>query len=229
MNKLITLCFCLLALAGLSSCESDDQTTISAAQSCLDKATSSTVSSCVTMLGSLTSQDAYLIRCSAHYIKQGFTTTRFVNAYNLLKSNSGSSSNALSSSLSFMSFNSLTGTDGANQAVTDCQNANVKSMYRLAVLTQMATIITSSANLASSYDPNSGYTSAQVTSAITNFVSNGGDPTTLGNTAIAANQAYCSTGSSFSGTSVCTTLSAAVSGGQSASQIGSSLLSQLQK
>ncbi len=229
-NGLVSLVFVLIALALFSSCENSDQTSLSAAQSCLDHANSkATANACVAQLGALRTPEAYLVICSAHFIAQGFTTTRFVSAYNALTASS-SGTNATAQSMSFMAFNNTTGSDGSIQTLSDCQSSNVKSLARLAVLAQMATLVgTVAASLGSSYDPNAGYTPAQITAALAAFgTSPAADPATLGSTAITASQVYCAAGSSFQTSSVCTTLNAALAGGSTPTAIGTALIAQLQ-
>ena len=221
----------MFSLVLFSSCESSDQTTLSTAQACLDHASSKvSANACVAQLGTLRTTDAYMIICSAHFIAQGFSTARFVNAYNAMTS-SASGTNATAQSMAFMSFNSTTGTDGSVQTLSDCQASNVQSLTRLAVLAQMATVIgTVAASLGSTYDPNAGYTSAQLTAALAAFgTSPSADPATLGSTAITANQSYCASGSSYQTSNVCTTLNAAISAGGSPTQIGNALITQLQQ
>ena len=213
----------------LTSCESSDQTILSQAQACLDHANSpSSANVCVAQLGSLRTPDAYLIICSAHFIAQGFTTPRFVSAYNALNT-SKSGSNSTASSLAFMAFNSTTGTDGSAQTLIDCQASNVKSLVQLSVLTQMATLVASAAGLAGSYSQTTGYTSAQITAAIASYPTDAASQASLGSTAIAANAAYCAPGSSFLTSSVCTTLTVALGSSTDPATIGAALIAQLKK
>ncbi len=232
MKSLLSFAFLLLAFAALSSCENTDQTSVSQAQACLDQAsTAAQANTCVALLGSLQSPDAYLIRCSAHFISQGFTTARFVTAYNALTSTK-TGTNATAASMSFMAFKSSAGADGSLITVSDCQKSNVQSLNRLAVLAQLATTIAEVAkNLAPglTYDPATGFPPTAIANAIANFNSGSGDPASLGTTAIAANTAYCATGSSFQTSSICTTLGAAVAGGATPTAIGNALLAQLTK
>lgn len=232
MKILLSIVTLVLALAVLSSCENTDQTAVSQAQACLDKATTGpAASSCVALLGSLQSPDAYLIKCSAHFISQGFTTARFVTAYNALTSTKAGT-NATAASMSFMSFSATAGADGSLATLADCQKSNVPSLNRLAVLTQLATTLAEVAKSLApglAYDPAAGFPPAAIANAIANFTTGGGDPATLGTTAIAANLAYCATGSSFQTSSICTTLGASVSSGATPAAIGTALLAQLTK
>lgn len=229
-TSFFSIVFLVSAVSLFSGCENSDETTLSSAQSCLDQANSkATANACVAQLGALRTPEAYLIICSAHFIAQGFSTSRFVNAYNALTS-SATGSNSTAQSMAFMSFDKTTGNDGSVQTLSDCQASNVQSLTRLAVLAQMATIVGSvAASLGSTYDPNAGYTPAQLTAALAAFgTSPAADPATLGATAITANQSYCAAGSAYQTSSVCTTLAAAIAGGSTPTQIGSALITQLQ-
>ena len=225
----VSILFLASALALFSSCENSDQTTLSSAQACLDQANSATTASaCVTQLGSLRTPEAYLIICSAHFIAQGFNTARFASAYNAL-TGSASGTNSTAQSMSFMAFSATTGSHGSVQTLSDCQASNVKSLTRLAVLAQMATLVGSvAAGLGSTYDPNTGYTPAQITAALAAFGTSGGDAATLGSTAVTASAVYCAAGSSFQTSSVCTTLGAALAAGTTPTAIGTALITQLQ-
>ncbi len=210
------------AFAGLSSCEDSDQKAISNAQACLDKANSKTTAdACIAQLGTLRSAEAYSIICSAHFIAQGFTTIRFVGAYNALSA-SGTGTNPMAAALALMSFDATGGADGSTQTLTDCKASNVQSLIQLSVLAQMATLIGSTIP---GGEPATGYTPAQIATAIATY---SGDPTALGNTAITAGQVYCATGSSYTTSSVCKTLSTAIGSSTSPAAIGTALLAQLQ-
>ena len=221
--RILSLSLILLAaFAGLSSCEDSDQKTLSNAQACLDQANSKTAANaCVAQLGTLRSAEAYSIICSAHFIAQGFTTTRFVSAYNALSA-SGTGTNPTAAALAVMSFDATTGTDGSTQTFTDCKASNVQSLIQLSVLAQMATLIGSTIP---GGQPATGYTPAQIATAIASY---SGDPTALGNTAITAGQVYCAAGSSYTTSSVCTTLNAAIGSNTNPAAIGTALLAQLQ-
>lgn len=230
LTSFLSMLFISFALTTLSSCENSDQTSLSSAQACLDHANSSAAANvCVAQLGALRTPEAYLIICSAHFIAQGFSTTRFVSAYNALTSKT-TGTNATAQSMAFMAFSNTTGKDGSVQTLSDCQASNVKSLVRLAVLTQMATILgTVASSLGSTYDPNVGYTPAQITAALAAFgTSPAADAATLGSTAITAGASYCAAGSSFQTSSVCTTLNTAIAGGSTPAAIGAALIVQLQ-
>ena len=203
-------------------CESDEERKIAAARTCLDGATSTTVETCTAIVEGLTSSQSYLIRCAAHYIYNGFTITSFANAFQKIKDNPSSGNNSMVSTLAFLAFPSNSGTHGATILQSDCAASGSKGMQRLSLMTAVATTFSSVAGITNVT------TEAQMVSAITNFVSNGGSPTTLGNLAISAQSQFCNEGSSFATNDVCKTLNAAV-GSSTPAEIGQALITQLQQ
>ena len=207
-------------------CESEDAKKISNAQNCLDHATSSTVSECTDIVSGMTSKESYHIRCSAHYISQGFTGARFASAFEQLKS-SGSSVDPMTTAMAFMAFNSQT---EADTTLSDCTASGVQSLLRMSTLTSLATVVASaSANNLLPSVGTTGLTATQMQTAIQNLINTPSASTnqTIGTIAISAQAAYCNTGSSFATNEVCTNLNAAVNSGASAATIGAALLTQL--
>ncbi len=208
----------------MMGCESEDAKKISNAQNCLDHATSSTVSECTDIVSGMTSKESYHIRCSAHYISQGFTGARFASAFEQLKS-SGSSVDPMTTAMAFMAFNSQT---EADTTLSDCTASGVQSLLRMSTLTSLATVVASASSLLSSVGT-TGLTATQMQTAVQSLISspNASTNQTIGTIAISAQAAYCNTGSSFATNEVCTNLNAAVSSGASAATIGAALLTQL--
>ncbi|WP_413586470.1 hypothetical protein [Bdellovibrio sp. HCB274] len=64
---------CAALLAGCEGAQSEKDM-IMEAQYCLDKANSGTADSCISGIASLTSENAYAIRCAAGFLKSGVTT-----------------------------------------------------------------------------------------------------------------------------------------------------------
>ena len=65
----------------LVSCGPKDSDKIGDAQLCLDNATSSNVSDCVQKVDGLESPGAYVIRCSANFIQEGFFGSEYNREY----------------------------------------------------------------------------------------------------------------------------------------------------
>lgn len=217
--------FCISVLAlSFVGCESKNDDQINAAQQCLNHATPSTVDTCVAKVAGMSSSQAYTIRCAADFIKQNIDTDRIVNA--LDKTNA---SNATVTALSFFTFrtvDSTSGSDLVSLAVSDCAQTGSQVLHDLALLSQMATIVSGLASLVPTAD---GIDPTALQSWITTV-----DPNSLGTTELEAlggviqqaQPSYCGAGGQFEGTGVCTDLNNAISGGNAA-QMAKDLLNQL--
>jgi hypothetical protein len=216
---------CSLALAG---CETGDDRTLAAGQACLDAATPATANQCVTIVQGLTSQESYMIRCSANFIAQGFTGTRIADAITKIKDNDGSGTDPMVGMMAYLSFTSAS--PSADEAISNCETAGSKSMLRLATAAKLATTIASFTGGIGSIDPDSPTAAQDLKNKIDQLISSP-NPTAnaeLGSTAVVAAQAYCAAGSSYEGTEVCQNLTAAVNSSSDPATIGAQLLQQLQ-
>lgn len=210
---------------GLSGCETDEDRQLAAGQACLDQATtSSQADTCVSLVQGLTSSESYLLRCSANFVAQGFTASRIASSVDKVK-NSGNQ-DQMTGMMSFLVFKSAGTNNTADNAVTNCQKSGVRSMLRLATAAQLATTIAGVGGV----DPNGADPATAMANAIATFQGSATptQQTQLGNTAILASQVYCSEGSSYASTQVCTILNGAVNSGGSAQNIGQQLIAQLQ-
>lgn len=229
---LASLLFMMTAMLILSGCEQQEDLQIAAAQECIDTARTSTdADRCYASVAGLESEKAYLIRCSSHYIAQGFTGSRFASAFQRLKDGATSGQDPMATAMAYMVFANSSTTHSADNAVTDCTRSGVRSMQRLATMTKLATFI-SNAGLGSIPDPSSpSFNPSQISTAITNLV-NSNDPTSnasVGTIAQQASTAYCNEGSSFKDGEVCKNIQNAINaGGADTAAIGRALLQQLQ-
>jgi hypothetical protein len=226
-----------LAALALAGCETSDDRTLAQGQACLDSATSATAAQCKTLVAGLTSQESYMIRCSADFIAQDFTGTRIASSISQMKNGSGTT-NGTTSMIAYLVFTKNTtptaNLNDADTAISDCTAAGSRSMLRLATATKLATTIASAGHILGSIDPTSATAATQLQNAVNNLANgtttiSSDDLTSLGNTAILANQAYCGDGSSYVGTDVCNNLSAAVSASSDPQAIAQALLNQMKK
>lgn len=231
--RFISLLFLsLLSIAAITGCELPEDKQIYAGQECIDAATTAAdADRCYNLVSGLTSEKAYLIRCSSHYVAQGFTGQRFASAFQRLKDGSSSGQDPMATAMAYMVFSVSSTLHTADTAVSDCNLSGVRSMKRLATMTKLATFVAQQ-GLGSIPDPNAGgFNPSQISTAITNLV-NSNDPTanaTIGALAQQANEQYCNAGSSFSGNEVCTNIQNAINnGGGNTATIGAQLLVQLQ-
>lgn len=222
----------LIALAGfaLASCgETEEDRTIASAQNCLDNAHSPTDGkACYDMVGSLTSEKAYLVKCSAAYISQGFTSKRMGDAFEKLKDSNGG--NGMATTMSFMAFSKTAPAISITDAVSDCKKSGVRALLRLSTMSQLATTIGNFVGTLPdptdpSFDPSTyqgmvdGWISGSTTAE---------QQTEIGNIAVGMNEAYCGPGSSFADNEICTKLGEALQlGGGNPQTIGAELLNRL--
>ncbi len=231
-KQVAMLLFLMTTTFGLAACEQQEDLRIAAAQECIDTARTATdADRCYASVAGIESEKAYLIRCSSHYIAQGFTGARFANAFQRLKDGATSGQDPMATAMAYMVFADSSTTHSADNAVTDCTRSGVRSMNRLATMTKLATFISSS-GLGSIPDPASpSFNPAQISTAVTNLV-NSNSPTSnasVGALAQQANTAYCNEGSSFKNGEVCKNIqNALTAGGADAAAIGRALLQQLQ-
>jgi len=225
----------LIASTGLLGCENNEDVKLAEAQACLDTAfNSSAADRCYGLVEGINTEKANLVRCSSHFIAQGFTGQRFANAFQRLKDNPSSGTDPMATVMTYLVFTNTTTTlHTSDNAVTNCTASGVRSMQRLATMAKLATFVATAggANLAN-LDPASGsFDQNAVVNAINTLVGSGTtqDKENLGNIAVQVNTAYCNEGSSFSKTEICKNLSNAItSAGGNLQTIGSQLLSQLQ-
>lgn len=212
----------------LTGCESDEDKKLASAQACLDRASTTTdANNCTALISGLTSQSSYLIRCSANFIAQGFTASRLANAFQQVKDNTGGA-DPMVSLMGWFVFQSVAGNNSASDAVTNCTASGVTSMLRLATAANLATTLASYTGLGNFTSTDTATLTANMQAAI---AAANGDPVKeaeLGQVAVTAASAYCSEGSSYSGTEVCTNLQAAVAGaGGNYETIGEQLIAAL--
>lgn len=237
--KLLSFSAIASLLVLTTGCEKEEDRKVFAAQECLDSArTESDADRCISLVDGMVSEKAYLIRCSAHFIAQGFTGQRAATAFQALKDNSASGADPMQVAMAYMVFSKNTGQHSADNAITNCQASGVTSMVRLATLAKLATVTAQLASglgtgqdLPTSFDPSNGsFDPSAIASAISTIAASN-DTTTnavIGNLAITAQQSFCGTDSSFTSTEICANLNSAVTSGATAESIGDTLLNLLQ-
>jgi hypothetical protein len=220
-------CAAATACFALGGCESSESDGLANAQACLDSATPATASTCAAMVSGDNSSAAYSIRCSAHYITQGFTSTRFAGAFQQITGSTSAS--PFSAALGYLAFPSTSGNDGSDQTLADCSQSGMPSLEQIALLTSTITLVASETSQVPAAGADGSITPAQIAAAAQYFT---GSTTTLGTLATQANSTFCGTGSSYLGTPVCTTLASAIASGGAtgtASAIGLALLNTLKQ
>jgi hypothetical protein len=226
----------LTAVLCLTSCETPEDRQLASAQDCIDSAkTSDDADRCYAAVDGIETEKAYLIRCSANYIAQGFTGPRFASAFQRLKDNPSSGQDPMATVMAYVVFSKTSTLHTIDNAVSNCTKSNVRSMIRLVTMSKLATFVANAGlgGIPANADPLSGsFDPAQISAAITNLANSGSaaDQAAVGNIAITANDAYCNAGSSFESNEVCKNLKDAIAnGGGNAQTIGQALLAQLQQ
>lgn len=218
----------LVFAAFLTGCESKEDVTIAKAEKCLNTASSSTAMSCVSELSSYTSEKAYLLRCTAIYVKNGFTGTRLLEAFKNLKNTGGNDPMAIV--MSVLAFSSIA---EAEEAGSYCAASGSISMERLANMTKIATTVPITMGII----PSNGLTESQMLTAIQNMrdgiqggTLNAGQLAALPGLATTITEAaadYCYEGSAYEANVVCVNLNSAIQNGSNSSDIVKGLLDQL--
>jgi hypothetical protein len=220
----------------LSSCETSEDRQLASAQDCIDSArTASDADRCYGLVAGNESEKAYLVRCSANYIAQGFTGERMASAFQRLKDGGAGGQDPMATAMAYLVFSNSSSVHSVDKAMDNCTRSGVRSLQRLATMSKLATFITKTGlggtipATANPLDP--AFNPATIQNAITNLVGSGtaADKENVGNIAIQLNQAYCNVGSSFSGNEICLKLGDAITaGGGNAQTIGNQLLNLLQ-
>ncbi len=213
----------LLALA-LVGCEKGDEDRVAKAQNCLDTSTQATVSSCETIVEGVSGAGAALIRCSAKFIYQGFTGTRFAQAFTNLKSPTAGQ-NATLAMMSYLVF-TVGATDAArrtaaSQAVSACTQSGLPGMIMFANFASAATEIATNVGL--TIDPANPPSSAALQAALASYA---GDPAALGTSILAISSVYCSGDSSTKDVTFCAAVNEAAAE-NGATAVGTKILQLL--
>jgi hypothetical protein len=223
MKKSLGKVLAVATLSGLSllnvGCEQEADRTMASAQACMDRATTpAQANACAAKVEGIETPSAYLIRCSANFIAQGFTGKRIADAYQgMTDSGSSSGSDPMIGMISYLVFQT-DAVNGITQTLSNCTKSGTTSMLRLAEVANLATTMASingAGNLVN-FDP-TGKDATQLADELKDVLTNiGTDPAkeaTIGTVAIQMSGSVCAAGSSLATTEVCTYLGNALSVG----------------
>lgn len=141
-SKFTALIAGLGLVATLTGCEpaQSDKDKIMEAQYCLDKADASNVDSCLGGISSLTSTNAYSIRCSAGFLKSGVTSSEnMAEAITAIQDNGGAAT-----MLSILNFDGVTSL--ANWTAEQCALSGSTGLALLGAMAKSATALASAVN-----------------------------------------------------------------------------------
>lgn len=195
MTTKLTLTIAAAAgLLFLTSCGPKETDKIGDAQMCLDTATAANVGECVEKVSGIESAGAYVIRCSANFIQQGFGDPKtIVDTFNSLTQDPANGTKAFLSTMVFST------TAEADDAYNNCQKTTQKGFATLAMAVKSATYILSLG--IGSLPANPSVT--DVTNAINAIVSGTNQAqaaSTIGNAVVATYQLTCQSGSQTNAT-----------------------------
>lgn len=155
---------CLLALSLMNfGCVKRDIDKISEAQDCLDQSNSTNSLACMEKVEGLEASGAYLIRCSAYFIDQGFAEpSRLAAVAQQVTNESGDPSQNTFAALSAMGFvatkySMQENYEKSELAFSSCAKSKSSGLVYLSSMTRISTALLR--DLA--FDPNSGVPDAQ--------------------------------------------------------------------
>jgi hypothetical protein len=203
------------ALPGLTGCENADDKSIAQAQQCLNNANPSTATACSQLIANLATPEAYMVRCSVDFLSQGFTSNRYISAFQNINNNSGSSvQRPALEAIGYLNFPDST---SVAQALSDCSAAGSSSLRRIAELAQISTTLAAASY--SSASPSTSVTTAQsdITteygSALTCVSNNSATAISTGTEAVVLYNDFCASSTPFQNSDICAVFSTLFSGG----------------
>lgn len=138
LTKTTTGLLALTLTALLTGCESQqtEKDMLAEAQYCLDKATATTASACMSKISGLSSPQAYALRCAEGFISADVTSPQnLADAMNAISEGSGAT--GLLSAISFPD------TTAANKTFNDCNLSNSSGLAMIGAMAKSATILAS--------------------------------------------------------------------------------------
>jgi hypothetical protein len=200
-----------LSALALSGCETPEDLQIADAQACLDQAnTEAQANVCMDKVSSLHSQEADLIRCSAHFVAQNFTTAKMTSAFASIN-DSSQTGNGTAALMAYMVFDDAKTRHTSTITQTDCGNSGVEGLQQLSKVVAAATKIVASGG--AGFDFTNPVTSIQTNIDAMIATGTPTDKAALGALAVSLNSSFCSGSSSYGSSDVCTTLAAAIATG----------------
>jgi hypothetical protein len=235
--KLSLLTVALVSAGFLSACsqENAEDRQLSAGLTCLDTAnTAADADTCMAKVAGNTSQQAYMIRCSANMVAQGFTGARIANAFQKLKENPGAAGTQSTAMMSYFVFKPIVN-HTADDAVTNCKLSGSNGLYSLANTAKFATfavnVMSGSTTIPANLDPASptfDYTAIKTTLSSLYTANNATNNAAIGTIAQNMQASACGAGSALSTQDICTRLNNAItSGGTDPAMIGRAILYNL--
>lgn len=211
--------FLLLAVSSVFlGCEQKEDDQIYSAQICLNNATAGTVDTCLAKIAGVSSARAFVLRCSAEFIRANITTSTIVTAIEDIEDNDAG--NTEDPTIEFYNQFSFTSTSSANVAVDNCTASGSEGLKLLALSAKTATVI--------KYDVLSGTLDAAAIAALNPATADAADLIAIGESVLLMAPIACAEGGSLEETEVCDNINAAIlSSGGDAQALGEAYLNQL--
>ncbi len=131
---------CVLAVSSVFiGCEEKEDDQIYSAQICLNSATAGTVDACLAKISGVSSARAFVLRCSAEFIRANITTSTIVTAIENIEDNDAG--NTEDPTIEFYNQFSFTSTASADTAVNYCSASGSEGLKLLALSAKTATVI----------------------------------------------------------------------------------------
>lgn len=206
----IKFLFLIILAAVLTNCSEKEADKIGDAQACIDKASKTTVNDCLSKIDGLTSQQAYLLKCSAGFIEQGFDDpNKFITAIKQLSANNSGGGSTMLGMMGVLAFDDK---DKAAATLANCQKSKAKGFIMFASMANIATTIGSVSgnlsNLITSIQTDPSTAQATMLNLVNTLNSDPNAVTSIGATAIVAYDSNCSGTNSTS--QMCTTFTNAI-------------------
>jgi hypothetical protein len=235
-SKITLLSVAAVSVGFLSGCsqENAEDRQLASGLTCLDTAQTPTdADTCMAKVAGNTSPQAYMIRCSANMVAQGFTGARIANAFKQLKDNPGAAGTQSTAMMAYFVFKPIVN-HTADDAVTNCKLSGSNGLYSLANTAKFATFavsVISGTTIPTNLDPsNPAFDPTAIKQTLATLAANH-DPVVnaqIGSIAQNMQTSACGTGSALSTQDICTRLNAAISsGGGNAATIGQLILASL--
>lgn len=219
-----TCCACTAIIMFLFSlgCETKEDNALAKAQQCLDQGSVSRANECRSMVASLKGVDAAIIRCSADFLEQGFTTNRLASAFLALNETTSTTDPMLG----LMGFLVFTTSERAERAFTDCSETGLPGFTMFGSMAKMATIVASAVPSGISSALVNGRISQEEMQTALQTLDSAND-SDLGSVVVNLQSSYCGGSSNNQYNQVCGQLANAIGSTTDLATIGAQLRSTL--
>lgn len=139
----------MVCIVALSSCEDDDANKMALAQQCFDRLTdagaAAEANTCLNYINSITSKEAYALKCGLLFWQAGLRTNKIVNAFDAFEVATDAAKESTLMSLLAIDADISGASDAgdvalASSAYTTCRNSESAGLIYIASMTKLATL-----------------------------------------------------------------------------------------